>query len=207
MKKRLFFLFIICSGLFFNSCEDTTEKDSTVKSFPFMQVGNSWIYKISIDGNDFPYDITYSIKSIDDMGYFTIEFLAGSTTNSDMVWYANSDFFSDESGAVEDFWFPILYKNNQIGKKWTSPEEDEEGNGTITREILSVSEDVKVIAGTFTNCVKIKETFSNDINIVNFYFISLKYGIIKKETTGWGDINNQPRIYFPIVVELKSKNF
>ena len=46
--------------------------------------------------------------------------------------------------------------------------------GKITREFLSLTEDVMVTAGTFSNCIKIKETFEPDTHIINYFFLSIR---------------------------------
>lgn len=207
MKKQIIFPFIIlfCFGLI--SCKkDNNDNNQNISIFPFLKTGNVWTYKMTIDGQNAPSDITYHIQSIDDDGYCVIEFTAGNNSHTDYRWYANSDFFADESGSQTDYWFPFFYKNNRVGKKWTSPVEDED-LGMINREILSTTENISVPAGAFSNCIKIKETFTKDSKIIHYYYVSPQTGIIKKESTGWADVDEKPRIYFPIVVELKSKNF
>ncbi len=205
MKKQSIFLLTILWGFVLISCEKDNN-DKNISIFPFLKTGNTWTYKMTIDGKDAPSDVIYNIQTIDDGGYCVIKFTAGNNSHTDYRWYANSDFFADESGSETDYWFPLFYKNNTVGKKWTSPVEDEE-LGKITREILSTSENVSVPAGTFSNCIKVKETFIKDSKVINYYFVSPQMGIIKKESTGWADVDEKPRIYFPIVVELKSKNF
>jgi len=66
---------------------------------------------------------------------------------------------------------------------------------------------VTVPAGTFTSCVKIKQTCSSDANIINYIWVDLSTGIVKKESTGWMDITDQSREYFSVSARLKSENF
>lgn len=205
MKKQSIFLLTILLGFVLISCEKD-DNDTNISIFPFLKTGNTWTYKMTIDGKDAPSNVIYNIQSIDNDGYCVIKFTAGNNSHTDYRWYANSDFFADESGSETDYWFPLFYKNNTIGKKWSSPIEDED-LGTIKREIVSTTENISVPAGTFSNCIKIKETFTKDSKIINYYYVSSQAGIIKKESTGWADIDNNPRIYFPVIVELKSKNF
>lgn len=208
MKKLLIFSLTILLSVVLFSCEkEDGSNNQTSNNFLFLKTGNTWTYKMGIDGKDALSDISYKIQSIDENSYYTILFTTVSgISHTDYVWYASSDFFADESGSETDYWFPLFYKSNNVGKKWTSPVEDDD-LGKITREIVSTIESVVVPAGTFTNCIKIKEIFEKDSNIINYYFVSPQIGIIKRESTGWADIDENPRIYFPIVIELKSKNF
>lgn len=208
VKSLLMSSFIVLFGFLSVSCEkESPDNDQSASGIPFFKSGNTWTYKMTIDGKNAPSDITYKLQSIDEDGYCTILFTTSSTSHTEYVWYANHDFFADESGSEPEYWFPLLFKNgNAVGKKWTAPVEDDD-LGKITREILSISETITIPSGTFSNCVKVKETFANDAKIINYYFLSEQNGILKKETTGWADVDEQPRIYFPIIIELKNKNF
>lgn len=79
---------------------------------------------------------------------------------------------ADETASATNFCFPILYKRGKrIGKKWSAPVKD---FGKITCEFLSLTEDVMVTAGTFSNCFKIKEAFEQDTHIINYFFLSIR---------------------------------
>jgi len=77
---------------------------------------------------------------------------------------------ADETVSATNFCFPILYKRGKRIGKMECPVED---LGKITREFLSLTEDVMVTAGTFSNCFKIKETFEQDTHIINYFFLSI----------------------------------
>lgn len=208
MKKLLISSLTMLLGFVSISCEEeNSNNERASNNFPFLKTENTWTYKVTIDGGNAPSDVTYKIQSMDENGFCTILFTTMTdVAHTDYVWYSNSDFFANESGSETDYWFPLFYKSSNVGKKWSSPVDDED-LGKITREILSISESISVPAGTFSNCIKIKETFEKDSKIINYYFVSPQIGIIKRDDTGWADIDDEPRIYFPIVSELKSKNF
>lgn len=207
MKKRLISSSTILFAFLLISCENgNNDNNQSVSKFQFLKTGNTWTYKMTIDGKNGPSDVIYNIQSIDDEGYCVIKFTAGNNDHTDYRWYANSDFFADESGSENDYWFPLFYKNSTVGKKWTSLVDDDD-SGIINREVISITENVSVAAGAFSNCIKVKETFQKDSKIINYYYVSPQAGIIKKESTGWADVDEEPRVYFPIIVELKSKNF
>jgi len=216
-KSTQILLLVICTTLCFSSCkkdDENNENNSTNNTpivsspFPFIKSQNSWVYELSIDNDTTPLIITYSLLTIDEEGYCSIEYRTSTgAIHNEFVWYSGNEFFCDETGSVESYWFPLFYKNNNtIGRKWDAPVNDDD-LGKITREIISVSESVTVPAGIFTNCIKIKQTYASDVQIIDYYYISPLVGIVKKESTGWADVDNQPRIYFPVVQVLKSKTF
>lgn len=208
MKKLLISSLTMLLSFALISCEEeNSNNEQASNSFPFLETENTWIYKVTIDGGNAPGDITYKIQSMDENGYCNILFTTMTdVSHTDIVWYSNGDFFANLCDPETDCSFPLIFKSNNVGKKWSSPVDDED-LGETTREIISTSESITVPAGTFSNCIKIKEAFENDSKIINYYFVSSKNGIIKTDATGWADIDDEPRIYFPIVMELKSKNF
>lgn len=214
MKKTIQIILIaFCTILCLASCkkEDDNSPNTTpivTASFPFIKIQNSWIYELRIDNDTTPLIINYSIQAIDENGYCSIKYQTSTgQTHNEFIWYSNNEFFCDETGSVESYWFPLIFRNNNtIGRKWDAPIDDED-LGTITREIISVTESVTVPAGTFPGCIKLKQTYSSDAQIIDYFYLSPMVGIVKKEATGWADIDNQPRIYFPIVQMLKSKTF
>jgi len=204
MKKIVLLLSV---AFLITSCDllKTDEDDNT--SFSFLKTGYQWNYSFLIEGAASEGYFSYKILSSDGTGYYNIEYTNPmNVASTDMYWYANDKFFADESGSESDLWFPVFYSDNNVGKSWTSPVDDED-LGTITRQIVSVSESVTVPAGTFDNCVKIKETFSGDANVINYIWVHPATGIVKKESTAWADINDDPRIYFSVSTKLTSINF
>lgn len=45
------------------------------------------------------------------------------------------------------------------------------------------------------------------ISLIISSLASAQYDMIKEEYTGWVNVDNEPRVYFPINVESKSKTF
>ena len=85
-----------------------------------------------------------------------------------------------------DIDLPLFWRNYTVGKKWNY--------GERVREVVSINETVTVEAGTFNNCIKIKEY---KIDYIEFFvWIRNDIGIIKLEQKNedWE-------------MELKSKNF
>lgn len=205
MKTNI--LAIIAFTIFIAACEKDPIKIDNHSALSFMEVGNKWTYEWQVVGRSTIVTINYEISSIDDNGFAVINCnnsLYGSHT--EYMWFINDDFFADESGAVPNQLFPLYYTNGAVGKKWNAPEEDDE-LGIISREIVSISESVTIDDTTYTNCIKVKHTYELDLNVVDYYWINKAVGIIKKEQTGWLDINDEPRSYIRTTTTLKSKNF
>lgn len=205
MKTNI--LTIIALTVFMSACEKETTDNKEQSPFPFMQVGNKWTYEWYAEGAAASANIAYEISSIDELGYAAITFTnqMGNTHNQ-FEWYSSETFFAEESGSLSGFWFPLCYSNSIVGNSWYSAEEHDV-LGSITREIMSDNESITVGAGTFTDCIKIKQTYENDAYIVDYFWVNKTVGIVKKTQTAWADINNIPRTYYQITTTLQSKNF
>ncbi|HEX2937227.1 MAG TPA: hypothetical protein VHO72_17870 [Bacteroidales bacterium] len=204
-----FFLMFVCSAILVSCSKDDNTDDSNNPSsvFPFVKENNTWTYDVMMEGATASTTVIYKIKTIDSENFCHIDFVNPlGVLSNDFQWYAGDDFFAEESGTFADNWFPLIYKNNTVGKKWTAPWTDEV-LGDISREIVSTTESVTVPAGTFAGCIKIKQTYSADAKIIDYYWVSLQSGIVKRFATGWGDTDEQPRFYFDINYQLKSKSF
>lgn len=201
------FLTIIALTITMAACEKDPIENNNQSAFSFVEVGNNWTYEWHAEGAESSIIFAYEITAINEDGFIEITNTNSLNDNqTEHVWFTNDEFFADESGAVPNELFPLYYKNGQVGKKWVAPVEDED-LGTITREIISISETVTVEAGTYTNCYKVKQTYEFDSNIVDYFWIDKNIGIVKKAQTGWLDLNDDPRIYFTTTTKLQSTNF
>lgn len=200
MKKCIYWMLSLLVALAVYGCE-TDEPEAGAQGndvFPFLKTGNTWIYNYSIDGQT-PMLFEQKILGTDDLGYFEIETTLLEITHTEYRWEATDTYFTDIPT------FPLYYKNGNVGKKWNASEVDED-LGTMTREIVATSETVIVPAGTFTKCQKVKQTFEADANVVYYYWISPDAGLVKQESIGWAEMDDET-LYFDILLELKSKNF
>jgi len=208
MKKCAYFPLAILFCLLLFSCNiDGNGEESS--EFSFLKPGHSWTYKMTIDGKPAPADVSYTVGSADGDGYYNILYVTTNLSQKEYDWYADENFFADETGADADtdYLFPLIFStDNKTGRKWVSPVTDED-LGLLYRKIIGVSVVVAVEAGTFTDCLAIEESCAADAAIINRYYVSVQYGIVKKEITAWADVENHPRIYYPIKFELRSKNF
>ena len=218
-------LFVACSN------DDGNPNEPQGEPFPFLKVGNRWTYQwietltdertiyydnsVSIlsKANDF-----YSIKAnimtksypeglaVDDNGdtVWSFVMLHYSYTNAPTdMWFANNDYYAKMDGTKLPF--PIIFSNNTVGKKWESPFKDRD-LGALYREILSTSETVEIDLGTFTNCIKVKETCERDPEYYYIYWISKEYGIVKYEKRKF-EYRFDVQQYVVTKGELRWKNF
>jgi len=165
------------------------------KNFPFLKVGHSWTYKYGSGHKN-----TYTFNEIIFFrGYAIYRFETDSLRN----WY---EFLATDSTVLLSAMDNLLFKESYtVGEKWpnlyTWPLYGTPGTiSYITREVVSINETITVEAGTFEDCIKIREIIFDayDVEIDNrTYWLRNDIGIIKYkfETSGW------------IFYELKSKNF
>jgi len=205
MKTKI--LAVIALAITMAACEKDPIENNNQSSIPFMKVGNKWTYEWYAEGAQASITFFYEITSIDEDGF--AEIICTNSVNdyhAEHRWFANDEFFADESGAFPNELFPLYYKNGTVGKKWDAPEVDDE-LGLLTRKIVALSETVTIDEITYRNCIKVKQTYELDLNVVDYYWINETVGIIKKEQTGWLDLNDEPRKYFGVTTTLKNINF
>ena len=150
----------------------------------FLKVGNKWQYEVqSYDKYNKPIGSPYTYNSGE---IIKIE-KSPNYSNTDEITYKGDEICL--FGCASDkglYWtesdlennFPFINKNYSAGQKWVYTYDD---GDKITNEILSINETVKVPAGTFTGCVKIRETYSWNKKSYEDNYFSPKYGIIMRD--------------------------
>ena len=208
MKTYNKYLILAAFSILFFACESDDKNSIPENSgYGLMKTGNTWTYDYLMEGATASLEISYKIVEDAGEGFYQVEMLTAFGNTQELYWYSKDGVFAEESGAYPpDYIFHLIKSGANIGDKWNASEEDEE-LGVITRELVSVSEEVNVPAGKYPDCSLVKETFSNDSQIINYYWYSANYGIVKRQATGWADIDEDPRIYFGIEIQLKSTNF
>ena len=180
---------------------DKIDENGDGRGWEFLKVGNKWEYKSTTDIVEYPqYIWTDEIEKIKkSFDYPNTDKIA---LEEHHYWYVTDNaFYIDGWNIYNDF--PLIYKNCKVGQTWYYKFNNEIGlnnkiEDKITRTVLSINELVEVPAGTFDNCVKIRETVSRNNKIYIDYYFSYKYGLIKKDDN-WDDERN--------IDELISKNF
>ena len=204
MKKILILLFI--ASIFVFSCKKEEKKEEkpnpTVTTFvKFLKLDNQWNYKYFLNdvrGKDYTWKITEILNN----GYCKVRITSGSIY-SDKYWYSNSSFFSDDEYSYPpNYHFALLKSTVSLNDEWQMNISDEGQEYTVTRKVEAVNESISVDAGNYV-CTKIKETVSNDPNIINYYWINKDVGIIQRYFTGWIDEGNG-KVYFTQKYYLKS---
>lgn len=186
-------------------CKKDDENDPTptptpsTSAFAFYKVGSSWTYN-DYDSDDPGVIIneTYTIQSIDAVGYATVKWELPGFTQT-VEWYADNQIFSNLASKALNKKLTMTTVNPAVGDTWSETYQTNTGPITNTETIEALNETVTVEAGTFTNCIKIRETTSDDSVYYKLYWFSKEFGIIKSEGTTAAD--------YPIIIyrELKSK--
>jgi len=187
MKK---IILIVATVLLTVACSKDEDIPPYHNPFPFpsfLMVGNSWTYDLIIGGEHPTDEYTLSIVNkkdtiIDFINYFAY-YYHYSEGNNWVLFLATDETVLDGDYEVSLFW-----KNYTVGKKW---EKDfshiAAGPRKIERKVISINETVTVPAGTFNNCIKIKNTEYFDVggeelsSQVSYFWVRNDIGIIKEE--------------------------
>lgn len=206
MKKRFTFqllLLFIIAPIFGCTEDQPNETVSDNDTFTFMAVGNKWEYNYIT--NDFTTVYTYEILSDAGQSYYQIKNCIGPLCDTDFYWHANDQQFSIQLGTFPpDHVFPLFKTGAAVGDEMATFFDSDEGD--VTNILIAKNETVTVPAGTFADCYKIQQTISSDAKVLTYYWLSLKSGIVKMYLTGYSDDDGE-REYFPVTLELKTKNF
>jgi len=183
-----FLLVVACSKDDVNEPKEPKEPKDTHPVFSFLTIGNRWIYIEHIQ--DEYQDVVYTIKrkkvlidSVNSVIYKHYHYL-DSDNDGEWTIFVATDSTAGVSGQV--LLGVLLLENYTVGKQWQN------------KEVVSINETITVKAGTFENCIKIKETFANAENI---WWVRNDIGIIKCEFKYTSEDK------YLTARELKSKNF
>jgi hypothetical protein len=186
-------LLILATFLLIVACGKDDEVNNPIETnnFPFLKIGHSWTYlryqnnktDSSYRTSILKYKVDTTINSINCCFYY-----AGPPSqniyDSDVLFVdLDSCVFEAEKG------YPWFWQTYTVGKKYYNSLDS-----AMVMEVVSINESVTVEAGTFNNCIKIKEFYAN--NREDFIWIRNDIGFIKIE-----------REYDDFGMELKSKNF
>ena len=173
----------------------TKDGNQINKDFTFLKIGNSWThsqYEISNTGVEYrtstlTYKVDTNINSIACVVYHADVVHCDGDVEKGKIMFIVTD--STVWDFDFDFDFPLFWKSYTVGQKWYNPL----GFGILARKVVSINETITVKAGTFHNCIKIKEFYDSDRE--DFYWIRNDVGVIKIVRAN------------EFVSELKSKNF
>lgn len=168
--------------------------------FVFYKANQKWTYNTySSSDPSIILEETKQILSIDNAGWAAVKWTVAAYDFT-IEWYANQDLFSDMGVKALNKKQVLTTKNPSLNQQWQETWQTGDGEITNTRKVVALSETVTVPAGTYTNCIKIRETTSDDPIYYNDFWFSIQHGIIKEEATTAED--------FPILTikELRSIN-
>ena len=202
-KAKINLLAAIMISLLFVACgkDDDDAIKSSSNPFSFLEFGSSWVY-VSYAYNGGEIDTSFGSFTLTHKLDTTIDFI-----NYSFYYAINQNDFegvvfaaTDSNVFDERINFPLMWKNYTVGKTWFLPNPNTE----VKREIVSINETVTTEAGTFNNCIKIKEsrignTIDGETLFENFWYVRNDIFIIKQER------HRNGIVYWSL--ELIEKNF
>jgi len=231
-KIKLIIIACILPLLFVACSNDGNPNEPTVSPFPFMKIGNQWYYEANAITDKYRIGYRHEVSivsTVTEDNCFSVSTVASMTVgplepddddlvelvrivnfhpsgHNHPVWVAKNDYLAT-IGTMQEIQppFPVVFNVNTVGKKWESPFKDRD-LGALYREILSTSETVEIDLGTFTNCIKVKETCERDPEYYYIYWISKEYGIVKYEKRKF-EYRFDVQQYVITKGELRWKNF
>jgi hypothetical protein len=190
MKNLLAFC-IIATALFAASCEKSSTPDTggTGQEAPFtyLREDNKWTY-INSDTDPahagITFESSYYITSLDPHGYWMVDFQVPGNLQK-LTWYSDTSQWADNANKSNGDMFTLI-KSHPVSAQTYSKSYTSGIPYTVTRTVMSTIASKTVPAGTFTNCVLIHETKTNDADYYTDYWIHPTYGIIRMEGTKMG---------------------
>jgi len=178
----------------------TPDPNPSTLPFPFFKANQKWTYNTySSSDPSIILEESKQILSIDNAGWAAVKWTVPQYVFN-IEWYANQELFSDMGVKALNKKQILTTKNPSLNQQWQETWQTGDGEVTNTRKIVALSETVTVPAGTYSNCIKIRETTSDDPIYYNDFWFSIQHGIIKEVGTTSGDFPNL------LIKELRSIN-
>ena len=153
-KKAKILITTLIVSMLFMACGKDDDNPNTPTSnndpFTFLKVGYEWEY----DWYNVPGYSTKSTIVSEDSNYFRI--IIDDNENFYTYWYSDGNNWqvTFNYGGTE-FKHIQIHRNCYVGQKWNTIYDN---YTKLEMEVLSISDTVTVPAGTFYNCIKIKES-------------------------------------------------
>ena len=191
MKKLLPAALVLAVALIFTGCKkDDPEPDNntpttpTSSVFTFFKTGATWTYDTYDSDPGNPHiSQSFTINSINAQKYANVTWNVAGMYTITQEWYADDTKFSMLCSQGGGTMLVFCDANPTVGEFWAETWTDTSGTVTDSCRIVALNETVTVPAGTFTNCIKILETTSEDPVYYKYIWLSLTYGVIKTEGT------------------------
>ncbi len=178
----------------------TTPTTPASSVFTFFKTGATWTYDTYDSEGSAHFDQIFTINSINAQKYAAVTWNIAGMYSINQEWFADNTNFSMLCSQINGKMLVFCDANPTVGESWGETFVDSTTSVTDSCYIMAINETVTVPAGTFTNCIKIKETTSDDPIYYKYYWLSLTYGVIKTEGTDTQD--------FPAIIyeDLSSHN-
>jgi hypothetical protein len=207
MKKLILFLTIVSISLL--SCKKDKDEDPpptptppVVGEFDYIKAGAKWTYNtFDTDPNHqgITVEESHEIKTKDTDGWCTVEWKIAPVFVQQIEWFSDNTMFSNQAQKQSQMRFPLIKSNPVLNDTYSITYSSNNGPVTNTRVVKSLTESITVPAGSYTNCVKIHETTSEDTVYYKDYWVAKNIGVVRMEGTTKED--------FPVIIiqELKTK--
>ncbi len=206
MNRTIILLAIF--SIAFISCKKDKKEDPAptptpvVTAFDYVKAGAKWIYNsFDTDPNHAGIIIeeSFEIKTKDTDGWCSVEWKVASVVVQQIEWYADNNIYSNHAQKSSQMRFPLVKSSPVVGDTYNVTYTANTGQVTNTRVVISLNESITVPAGSYSNCVKIRETTSEDPVYYKDYWVDKNVGIVRMEGTTEED--------YPVLIiqELKTK--
>lgn len=190
--KNLLVIGIIGMALFATSCKKSETTDNNTPpppdaAFSYLREDVTWTY---INSDTDPahagvtFESSFTITSLDPHGYYSVDWQIPQLLQK-LTWYSDTSQWADYANKSTGDMFTLI-KSHPVSGSTYSKTYTSGVPFTITRKVMSTIASKTVPAGTFTGCVLIHETKTNDAEYYTDYWIHPTYGIIRMEGTKMG---------------------
>jgi len=176
-------IIVVIISQIFASCKKEENDIISQDTFTFMKTGTKWTYN-TFDSSDpsIVIEEVFEITEVGTDGWAIVKWsLAGYLVNN-VEWYADNTLFCNLGQKYSDKKLILTTVNPSINDTWSETFATNTGSVTNTHKITALNQSITVPAGTF-NCIKIRETTSDDNVYYKDYWFNIQKGVIKTEAT------------------------
>jgi hypothetical protein len=183
-------IIILIVSQIFSSCKKEEDDNISQNTFTFMKTGTKWTYN-TFDSSD-PSIIIEEVYEITEMGtdgWAKLKWSIAGYLMSNVEWYADNTQFCNLGQKNSNKKLILTTANPAVNDTWSETWTTNTGTVTNTHKVTDLNQSVTVPAGTF-NCIKIRETTSDDNVYYKDYWFNIQKGVIKTEATTAADYPN-----------------
>ncbi|MBN2778245.1 MAG: hypothetical protein JXR36_11415 [Bacteroidales bacterium] len=192
MKNRIIItaltILLLLSQVFYSCKKEGDDPEAnnpiiTQSTFGFMKTGTKWTYN-TFDSEDptIVIDEVFEITEMGTDGWAKVKWSIAGIVIQNVDWYSDNSVFCNLAQKNTVKKLSLCTTNPAINDTWSETWDTSNGNVTNTRTVTALNQSVTVPAGTF-NCIKIRETTSEDNIYYTDYWFNVQNGIIKTEGT------------------------